>query len=305
MRPATVRRYSFLILHPVVALLFVGCGSSSEDPDGRSDGGENGYAVAGTVISINRERGTAMVDHEEIPGYMPAMVMEFLVSDGDLGVLKEGMRIRARMVQTDDGFALRTIWPSDREKEGIVDAAGAALRQDTVIRGRGAYREIGENLPDFALYDQTGNVAKVERFLGKQIVLNFIFTRCPDPKMCPASTAKMMLLQSAAKENGVDNLELISITLDPEYDTPGILNEYASYRGIDTSNFSFLTGPESAVRDLMLQMGVLAFPDDGLIRHTLATLLIDEDGKIIYRSDSSGWKYEDYLNRLRVGDGAD
>jgi protein SCO1/2 len=300
MRPATARRFSFLILHPVVSLLFFGCGSSSEDPDG----GDNGYAVAGLVISIDRERGCALVDHEEIPGYMPAMVMEFLVSRGDLEVLKEGMHIRARMVQTDDGFALRTIWPSDQEKDGIIDAAGAALRQDTVIRGRGAFREVGENLPDFALYDQTGNVVKVERFLGKQIVLNFIFTRCPDPKMCPASTAKMMLLQGAAKEKGVDNLELISITLDPEYDTPGILNEYASFRGIDTSNFSFLTGPETAIRDLMLQMGVLAFPDDGLIRHTLATMLIDEDGKIIYRSDLSGWKYEDYLKRLRVGDGA-
>lgn len=304
MPPATVRRSSFLILHSVVSLLLIGCGSSAEDSDRQSDGGDNGYAMTGTVISIDRERGSAMVDHEEIPGYMPAMVMEFLVSDGDLAVLEEGMRIRARMVQTDDGFALRTIWPTDREKEGIIDAAGAALRQDTVIRGRGAYREIGENLPDFALYDQTGKVVKVERFLGKQIVLNFIFTRCPDPKMCPASTAKMMLLQAAAKEKGVDNLELISITLDPEYDTPGILNEYASFRGIDTSNFSFLTGPETAIRDLMLQMGVLAFPDDGLIRHTLATMLIDEEGKIIYRSDLSGWKYEDYLNRLRVGDGA-
>ena len=70
--------------------------------------------------------------------------------------------------------------------------AGAALRQDTVIRGRNAYREIGENLPDFALYDQNGGVVQPDRFRGRQIVLNFIFTRCPDPKMCPASTAKMM-----------------------------------------------------------------------------------------------------------------
>jgi protein SCO1/2 len=304
MRLTTVRRISFLILPPLLSLLLAACGSSSRDSDAGPDGGENGYALAGTVISIDPERRRAVVDHEEIPGYMPAMVMEFIVSSGDLGVLKEGMYIRARMVQTDDGYALHRIWPADRDKEGIIDAAGSALRQDTVIRGRGAYREIGENLPDFALYDQTGNVVQVDRFIGKQIVLNFIFTRCPDPKMCPASTAKMMGLQAAARGKGVNNLELISVTLDPEYDTPGILNEYATLRGIDTSNFSFLTGPETAIRDLMLQMGVLAFPDDGLVRHTLATMLIDVKGKIIYRSDSSGWQFEDFVKRLQVGDGA-
>ena len=96
-----------------------------------------------------------------------------------------------------------------------------------------------------------------------------------------------------------DNLQLISITLDPEYDTPGILNAYASSRGIDTANFSFLTGPEPAILDLMSQLGVLAFPEDGLIRHTLATILIDEKGRIIYRTDTSGWEPEEFLKRLR------
>ena len=292
------------MLLPALCLMLAGCGGSHGDTEAGSDGGEKGHALVGTVIHLDPERGTVLVDHEEIPDTMPAMVMEFVVTRGDLDVLKEDMRIRARMVRTEDGYALRQIWPIDREKDGIIEAAGSALRQDTVIRGRGAYREVGENLPDFALYDQTGEVVQVERFRGRQIVLNFIFTRCPDPKMCPASTAKMMRLQADARKKGVANLELISITLDPEYDTPGVLSEYARSRGIDTSNFTFLTGPETAIRDLLLQMGVLAFPEGGLIRHTLATMLIDEKGVIIYRTDSSGWETEGFLDRLRVGGGS-
>jgi len=61
--------------------------------------------------------------------------------------------------------------------------------------------------------------------------------------MSSAATVKMMSAQKLAKEAGVKDLEFVSITLDPAYDTPGVLKEYASVRGIDTSNFSFLTGP--------------------------------------------------------------
>ena len=74
--------------------------------------------------------------------------------------------------------------------------------------------------------------------------------------MCPASTAKMMGTQKQAKDAGVTQVEFVSITLDPTYDTPGVLKEYATTRGIDTGNFSFLTGPEAAVRDLLTQGGL-------------------------------------------------
>lgn len=275
-----------------------GCGSraggDSEDPS------VTGYPIVGQVVSVDPVAGTALIDHEEIPGYMPAMVMEFVVSSGDARLLKEGMRLRGRMIATGEEYRLEGIWPLDPQGEAMVERAGAALRQDTVIRGRSAYREIGEDLPDFALYDQEGRVVQPERFKGRQIVLNFIFTRCPDPKMCPASTAKMMQLQREARELGIEDLQLLSITLDPEFDTPGILNTYASSRGIDTSNFSFLTGPERAILDLMSQLGVLAFPEDGLIRHTLATILIDGTGRIIYRTDTSGWDPNEFLKRMRL-----
>ena len=89
--------------------------------------------------------------------------------------------------------------------------------------------------------------------------------------------------------------------MDPENDTPGVLKEYTTARGIDTRNFAFLTGPEAAVRDLLTQFGVIAEFTDGLLKHSLATLLIDERGRIIHRADGSEWTVEEFVDRMRRG----
>ncbi|MBI2496451.1 MAG: SCO family protein, partial [Opitutae bacterium] len=148
-------------------------------------------------------------------------------------------------------------------------AAANLLRQDTSARGKSAYREIGEAVPQFVLYNQDGEVVPINRFRGKRVVMNFIYTRCPIATMCPASTQRMMALQQAAKARGVRDLELVSITLDPAYDTSPVLKDYASVRGIDTGNFSFPTGPEGTVRDLLLQFGIIVEPGENYLKHTL------------------------------------
>jgi len=231
---------------------------------------------------------------------MPAMAMEFSVSSGDLAVAKPGQRIRAQVVPSDKGnWRLEAIWPDDAASASEIATETNALRQDTLTRGKSAYREIGEKIPDFALYDQDGRLVQSERFHGKQIMLNFIFSRCPVASMCPASTVKMTIVQRLAREAGVKNLELISITLDPAYDTPGVLKEYATTRGIDTSNFSFLTGPENAIKDLLAQFGVIAEFDGDLLKHTLTTLLIDENGRIAHRADGSAWDPKEFVAKMK------
>jgi protein SCO1 len=258
------------------------------------------HPIRGQIVSVDQERRTLLVDHEEIPGYMPPMVMEFVVSTGDLALAREGQRIRGELVQESDGtFLLEKIWPIDPANEARLSAAAAALRQDTTIRGRKVYREVGENLPSFALYDQEGRVVTAERFRGRQMMINFIYSRCPIATMCPAAVEQFTSIQREAREAGIDNLELISITLDPEYDTPGVLKEYAQIRGIDTSNYSFLTGPESAIKDLLQQFGVLAFMEGSLLQHTLATLLIDPQGRIVHRADGTRWDRQDFLRRMK------
>jgi protein SCO1/2 len=256
--------------------------------------------LTGRVVSVLKDRASLLVDHDEIPGYMPRMTMEFLVGAGDLALAREGAALRATLVEEGEGrFRLEGIWWVEATADAAVQQATSKLREDTTIRGRGAYREVGENLPDFALYNQEGKVVDAGRWRGKQILLNFIFTRCPVATMCPAATSRMMETQAKAKAAGVANLELVSITLDPEYDTPGVLRDYAAARGIDTSNFSFLTGPESAIKDLFKQFGILTEMKGGVLTHTLATLLINEQGRIVWRADGSGWLADEFVDRMK------
>lgn len=286
-----------------LALLVLGGGAActrTEPEPAAAAPAEERYPIRGEILAIDAERKVLIVHHEEVPDYMPEMTMEFLVNTGDIANAREGQRIRADMIPSDTGdYRLENIWPDDQMADATIKAGADALRQDTMIRGRRAYREVGENLPDFALYDQTGQVVQSARFRGKQIMLNFIYTRCPVATMCPAATMKFMETQRLAQEAGVTNLELVSITLDPEYDTPGVLREYAEARGIETGNFSFLTGPERAIKDLLTQFGVIAEFDGNMIQHTLTTLLIDEHGRIIHRADGSVWEPKDFVTKMR------
>jgi protein SCO1/2 len=286
-----------------VGLFAAGC-SRSDDQQGSSSASsaskEPRYPLTGEVLSIDAAQQTVRVRHDAIQGLMPAMTMDFAITEADAKLVKPGDRIRADLVRGADGeFRLERVWPGDKVSADIVDASAKQLRQDTHERGRRVYREVGENAPDFALYDQNGRVVQMSRFRGKQIMLNFIYTRCPVPTMCPAATANMMTTQRLAREAGVSNLELVSITLDPQFDTPGILKAYADARGIDTKNFSFLTGPETAIKDLLAQFGVIAEFQGNLLNHTLTTLLIDENGKIIERTDGSRWEPKDFVAKMK------
>jgi protein SCO1/2 len=259
------------------------------------------YPLTGEIVTVKAADRVLIIHHDAIPDYMPSMTMEFIVSPADAAIAKPGQRIRGEMVLRDNKLYLEKIWPDDAQTNRQLEAAAGALAQDTTVRGKEAYREIGETLPDFTLLDQEGRPVSINRFRGKQVMLNFIFTRCPIANMCPAATMKMTALQKAARAAGVTNLELISISFDPAHDTPGVLKEYAEVRGIDTTNFTFLTGPDAAVRQLLVQMGIIREFEGDTIKHTLATLLIDERGRIIHRVDGSQWQPEEFIARMKKG----
>ncbi len=286
------------ILLGLLAAALAGCRRAAETPAARP--AEVRHPLTGVILKVEAEQGVLIVQHEEIKGYMPAMTMELAVGPEELAVARAGRRIRADLVEGADGvYRLERIWPDDASTEAkAVAAAALQLRQDTHTRGRHPYREVGEVTPDFALLDQDGRVVQMARFRGKQVLLNFIFTRCPVATMCPAATAKMITVQRLAREAGVGSLELISITLDPAHDTPGVLHAYAAIRGIDTANFSFLTGPTQAIRDLLAQFGISTQFQGDILQHTLATVLIAPDGRIAHRTDGSQWDPEEFVRRL-------
>jgi protein SCO1/2 len=293
----------FLLPSLLCLLFFPACSKradSSTRAETKSAAAEKRFPLTGEILRVDAARQELRVKHAEIPGYMPAMTMDFTVSLGDATVAKVGQKIRAELVELPDGeFRLEKIWPADPAANGAVEAAAKTLTQETVTLGRKAYREVGERAPDFTLYDQDARVVESRRFRGKQVMLNFIFTRCPVAKMCPAAVARFQQTQRLAREKGIGDLELISFTLDPEYDTPGVLKEYAIQRVIDTSNYSLLTGPQMAIKSLLEQFGILTELKGDLLNHTAATLLLDETGRIIHRADGSEWDVNEFVGKMR------
>lgn len=297
-------RSYYVPVRTVAVLLLAGLAGCTKAPEPAAAAsaavpGETRRPLTGEIVRADAARGVLLVAHDAIPGYMPAMTMEFTVSPADLAAARPGQRIRAEMVERDGEYALEHLWPEDAATTAALAAGARALAEDTAIRGRSAYREVGEAAPDFTLLDQEGRVVSLHRFRGKRVVLNFIFTRCPIATMCPAATQRMSELQAAARQAGATQVEFVSISLDPAYDTPAILQEYARVRGLDLTNWSFLTGPDAAVRHLLAQLGVIREFEGATIKHSLATLLIDPSGRIVHRVDGSRWDLEEFLPKLR------
>jgi len=299
---ANAARYIAACAAACALLAAPGCGRAGGGAQAQAAApadGERRFPLTGEVLSVDRARKVLTVRHNDVAGYMPAMTMEFPVSAGDASSASAGEKIRAELVVAKDGgVRLEGIWPDDKVELATIDAGARMLRQDTLEKGRQAYREVGDTVPEFVLYDQNGRLVDAARFRGRQVMLNFIYTRCPVANMCPLSTTKMIAAQKLAREAGVHGVEFVSITLDPAHDTPGVLREYADDRGIDTSNFSFLTGPEPAIRDLLTQFGVIAEFKGDILDHTLATLLIDEKGRVKWRADGSEWQPKDFVERM-------
>ena len=131
---------------------------------------------------------------------------------------------------------------------------------------------------------------------GKNVVVGFIFTNCPD--ICPLTTNNMRMIQEKAKSNKINNLEFVALSFDPETDTPSVLRDYIRIRKLDTSNWIFLTGERGIIKSLLKEVEVFAMPSDSSITsdgkkhyyyiHTDRIALLDSEGRI--RKNYSGSK---------------
>ena len=130
--------------------------------------------------------------------------------------------------------------------------------------------------------------------------MNFIFTRCQVPTMCPASSTRMAELQDQARAEGLDKLDFVTITFDPAYDSPGILAQYAEGFGMEQAGFHLLTnGDTQVIEDLLRQFGILTMEEDGTINHTMATLLVDKNGRVAFRKEGSKWTVDEFIREVR------
>jgi protein SCO1/2 len=131
--------------------------------------------------------------------------------------------------------------------------------------------------PDFSLTSQDGAPVALHDLRGKVVALTFIYTECADT--CPLLTEKMAQVQEAlGSEFGV-RIAFVSISVDPQRDTPAVLKRYAESHGARLSGWSFLTGSPASIRDVIRRYGVFAASaSDGEVDHTFLTSLIDAGG---------------------------
>jgi protein SCO1 len=133
--------------------------------------------------------------------------------------------------------------------------------------------------PPFTLTSQDGAPVGLADLRGKVVALTFIYTACPD--ICPMLTQKMVDVQEALGAQFGAKIAFVSISLDPEHDTPEVLKDYAQFWGARLDGWSFLTGSPEAVRDVTRRYGVFfTKKEDGSVDHTQLTSLIDAGGEM-------------------------
>jgi len=183
------------------------------------------------------------VPNENIPGFMPSMTMPFIARDPkEIADLKTGDAISFRMTVTQKDF-----WISDIKKIRRQEVDVAEPKPTPAISSNtGARLKEGDEMPVFNLTNQNGEPISLDSFRGQPFVLTFIFSRCPVPNFCPRMSNNFEELQTAIKtgSGALAKTRLLSITLDPDYDTPKVLSDYAGYHHADTQIWTFATGDE-------------------------------------------------------------
>lgn len=167
--------------------------------------------------------------------------------------------------------------------------------QQMKTRSGSTLKEFGV-VPKFELLDQTGANFGNTDLEGFVWVCNFIFTRCPGP--CPMMTSRMLELQQALVRTGDSRVKLVTVTVDPAYDTPEILTEYAKKVHANADRWTFLTGAPTAVEEFVVKgmLQPLAEEPDGLPAHSTRFVVVDPNGKI--RSFREGENPEVVANLL-------
>lgn len=156
-----------------------------------------------------------------------------------------------------------------------------------------------ENFPSFELTNQEDKTVQLKDFEGKRVLLTFFFTRCPMPNMCPLLSHKVAQIQERIPEESKNQIALLSVSFDPEYDTPEVLKEYGLQYGADFSNWHFLTGPKEII-DRMTENANLFYEktNEGFFGHNIRTLVLGEKGQVLKAFNGTGWQVEAVLDAL-------
>src|SRR5688572_15351031 len=289
------------ILAPIglVCLLLIGCQNDSTPSQNAKR-----FDLSGKVVSVEPGKHIITVAHGEIKDYMPAMTMPFTVKGSNwvFGVVKPGNRIAAAYVVDGTDSWLEEVVIT---QEGSVDPNSVSIAAEP---------KPGDEVPNYRLVNQNGDAIRIHDYKGKALLLTFIFTRCQDPNQCTLMSGNFANIhQELQKQPEFRNkTHLLSITFDPEYDTPKVLRSYGSaytgkYADETFDHWEFASGSADEVKNIAQFFGLQYHKDEAgkdQMIHTLSTALIGPDSKLVKIYRGNEWTPDQaiaYLKSATVG----
>lgn len=244
------------------------------------------YPASGLVLHVDPAKHSIEVSCEAIPGYMEAMVMTFPVREPkELDNLKSGMMVNFKLVVEKDAayaddirirpYENATQEPMAARQLEILESATAKDSPSAPVL------QVGQAVPDFSLIDQRGERVALSSLAGKVVAITFIYTRCPLPNFCFRMSNNFGVVHRRFVDRMGKDVALLSITFDPEHDQPDILAAYAQTFTKNQKGWYFLTGPAADVQKICRSFGVTAWQDEGLVTHSLHTVVLDRHGRIV------------------------
>lgn len=270
---------------PIVILLCLGlfAGACSKAPEERQ------YPLTGQIIGISSDRLEATIKHDEIKGLMEAMTMPYRVKDAkEFEGLVPGDLISATLVVVSSTGHLK-----DVKKVGTAPLAPATSPPPSTGVGPDLLTP-GQPVPNMSFLDQEGQPRRLDGYAGSVLLLTFTYTRCPMPTFCPLMDRHFATLQQAVMTTPVlaDRVHLLTVSIDPEADTPPVLKAHAQTLRADPRFWTFLTGARDEIDRFAARFGMTVVRDgnDALnITHTLRTAIIDSRGRLVKVYAGNDW----------------
>ena len=258
---------------------------------------KDSYLVTGTIIEIRKESNEFLIHHDEIPGFMMAMTMPFILADSlDINRFQIGDSLQFYLI-----IENKKSIANDFQLLG----KGTILESDAMWEDEYTPLDIGEIITNVNLLDLDSNEVSLLRMNGKFKLISYIFTRCPLPNMCPAVIVKNQFL--ARSFSNEPNIEFILVSFDYAYDTPSILKKtYESL--LETNSNMKAYSSTNHLNDLFTLAGQSNVSfwgiDENDIGHTLRSVLIDPEKRLMKAFDGTDWRPEsverDIRNIMRV-----
>lgn len=254
------------------------------------------YPIRGQVLAVSVERQQITVRHEDIADLMPGMTMSFPVASPDLLEGREPGELIVGTLEVSDTLG-RLVAVTRTGMAPLPDEASLLALATGIL-------DVGDEVPDAAFINERDVRLASSGWKGQYTLLTFIYTQCPLPNFCPLMDQNFSTIQRAIAEDDAlrGRLKLVSISFDPDHDTPGVLAAHAAKLRADQAVWSFLTGDRVTVDRFAARFGVgVIRATDGArdITHNLRTTLIDPDLRVAAIYSGSDWTPGAVLADLR------